>query len=168
METALVLRLHLLILAMQSKFYSALALLVSIPKGSYMSMDHQWQLDCLSSSETPLSCLKPVEFPKTSYGCQLLWMINEWRLIGRWTVTAMDFTLQWDFNIQVGKSLSSILDQCRGDNIEVIFYAKEFNIQSHFTTKVIHIDNWMQTEQRRDLLFLLQQQDNQDWGHYST
>lgn len=40
---------------------------------------------------------------------------------------ATDFTLQWDFNIQVGKSLSNILDQCRGDNIEVIFYAKEFN-----------------------------------------
>ena len=40
---------------------------------------------------------------------------------------AMDFTLQWDFNIQAGKSLSSILNQCRGDNIEVIFYAKEFN-----------------------------------------
>ena len=152
MEMALVLRLHLLILAMQSKFYSALVLLVSIPKGSYMSMDHQWQLDCLSSSETPLSCLKPVGFPKTSYGCQLLWMINEWRLIGRWTVTAMDFTLQWDFNIQVGKSLSSILNQCRGDNIEVIFYAKEFYFQSRFTTKVIHIDNWMQTEQG-DLIF---------------
>lgn len=54
---------------------------------------------------------------------------------------ATDFTLQWDFNIQVGKSLSSILDQCRGDNTKVIFYAEEFNIQSHCTTKVIHIDN---------------------------
>lgn len=53
----------------------------------------------------------------------------------------MDFTLQWDFNIQVGKSLSSILNQCRGDNIEVIVYAKEFYFQSRFTTKVIHIDN---------------------------
>ena len=152
MEMALVLRLRLLILAMQNKFYSALALLVSIPKGSCMSMDHPWQLDCLSSSETPLSCLKPVEFPKTSYGCQLLWMINEWRLIGRWTVMAMDFTLQWDFNIQVGKSLFSILDKCRGDNKKVIFYGKEFNFQSHFTTKVIHRDNWMQTEQS-DLIF---------------
>ena len=49
-----------------------------------------------------------------------------------------DFTLQWDFNIQVGKSLSNILDQCRGDNIEVIFYAKEFYFQCHFMTKVIH------------------------------
>ena len=53
----------------------------------------------------------------------------------------MDFTLQWDFNIQVGRSLSSILNQCRGDNIEVIFYAKEFYFQSRFMTKVIHIDN---------------------------
>lgn len=54
---------------------------------------------------------------------------------------AMDFTLQWDFNIQVGKSLFSILDKCRGDNKKVIFYGKEFNFQSHFTTKVIHRDN---------------------------